>query len=85
VSSWIGACRTSRPRLITIASSASCAISVSTVARDQHGVALGGEAPQEVAEPTDPLGVQAVRRLVQDQDARLAEQRRAEPEPLAHA
>ena len=42
------------------------------MARDQHGVALGSEAPQEVAEPTDPLGVQAVRRLVEDQDARLA-------------
>ena len=40
------------------------------VARDQDCVALAREAPQQVAEPPDPLRVQAVRRLVEDQDAR---------------
>ena len=41
--------------------------------------------PQEVAQPPDALGVQAVGGLVEDEDLGVAEQRRGEREPLAHA
>ena len=44
-----------------------------------------GERAQQVADPADALGVEAVRRLVQDQRLRVAEQRRRDAEPLAHA
>ena len=54
------------------------------VARDQHGAALGGERAQEVAQPAHPLRVEAVGGLVEDEQLGVAEQRRREPEPLAH-
>ena len=40
------------------------------VAGEQHGPALGGEAAQEVAQPADAIGVEAVGGLVEDEDAR---------------
>ena len=40
---------------------------------------------QERAQPANALRVEAVQGLVQNQDLRVAEQRRPEPEPLAHA
>ena len=40
---------------------------------------------QERAHPADPARVEAVDRLVQDQHLRVAEQRRGQPEPAAHA
>ena len=43
------------------------------------------ERAQEVAQPADPLRVEAVGRLVEHQHARVAEQRGGESEPLAHA
>ncbi len=52
--------------------------------RDEDGLALGGEAPEKLAEPVHPFGIQAVRRLVEDQKLWIAEQRRSEPEPLPH-
>jgi hypothetical protein len=54
------------------------------VARDEHCFALGDEGPQELAEPPDPLRVQAVGRLVQDQHAGVGEQRPGQTEALAH-
>ena len=44
-----------------------------------------GEVAQEAAQPADALGVEAVGRLVEDEDARVAEQRGGQAEPLAHA
>ena len=55
------------------------------VARDEHGAPAGRERAQEVAQPAHALGVEPVRRLVEHEQLRLAEQRRREPEPLAHA
>ena len=52
---------------------------------EEHRAALGGELLEQVADPLDPLGVEAVGRLVEDQDLRVGEQRRGDPEPLAHA
>ena len=40
---------------------------------------------QQVAQPADPLRVEAVGGLVEDQDPRVAEQGGREAEPLAHA
>jgi hypothetical protein len=37
------------------------------------------------ADPQDAVRVQAVDRLVEDQDARVTEERRGDPEALAHA
>ena len=53
--------------------------------RDEHGAALAGELAQEPAHPLDALGVEAVRRLVEHEHARVAEQRVGEAEALAHA
>jgi len=49
-----------------------------------HSLALGGETAQQLAHPTDPLRVEAVDRLVEHDDPRVAEQRRSDPEPLLH-
>ena len=38
----------------------------------RNGLPFGGEATQQQAEPVDALGIAAVRRLVQDQDLRVA-------------
>jgi hypothetical protein len=54
------------------------------VARDQDGAALIGEAAQEVAQPADALGVEAVGGLVEDEDAGVADQRSRDAQPLTH-
>ena len=45
---------------------------------------VGGERAQEVAQPAHTLRVEPVRRLVEDQQLGVAEQRGRQPEPLAH-
>jgi hypothetical protein len=55
------------------------------VTRHQHGPALRREPAHEVAQPADPLRIEPVGGLVQDQDPGIAEQGRGEREPLAHA
>ena len=52
---------------------------------EQHGAAAVGEVAQQPAHPGDALRVEAVGRLVEDQHARVAEQRVRDAEPLAHA
>ena len=52
------------------------------VARHEHGAALGAERADEVAELLDARGVEAVRRLVEDQQRGVLQQRRRETEPL---
>jgi hypothetical protein len=52
---------------------------------EQHRAAAVGELAQQPAHPAHPLGVQAVGRLVEDQDLGIAEQRVRQPEALAHA
>ena len=54
------------------------------VTRHQHGPAARRALTQQDAQPADALRVQPVQRLVQHQDLRIAEQRRRQPEPLAH-
>ena len=51
----------------------------------QHGPGAVGEVAQQLAHPEDALGVEAVGGLVEDQHARVAEQRVGDAEPLAHA
>ena len=55
------------------------------VAGHQDRPSLGGQRPQERAEPHDALGVQTVRGLVEHEHGRVGEQRLGETEPLAHA
>ena len=55
------------------------------MAGDEHGASRRGVAAQEVAQPVDAFGVEAVGRLVQDEDVGIAEERGGEPEPLPHA
>ena len=80
-----GPCSTSRPRWITTTSSTVCATSASTWLETSTVRPSAGHAAQEVAQPADALRVEAVGGLVEDQHARVAEQRRRQPEPLAHA
>src|SRR4029453_18417607 len=55
------------------------------VAGHQHGPALVGQAADQFAQPVDALGVEAVGRLVEDQDLGVAEQGGGQPQALAHA
>ena len=55
------------------------------VAGDQHRAALVGERAQQLADPPDALGVEAVDRLVEEEGAGVAEQRGGDAEALAHA
>ena len=55
------------------------------VAGDEHRPALVGQAADQAAQPVDALGVEAVGRLVEDQDLGVAEQGGGQPEALAHA
>ena len=55
------------------------------VARDKDRSPLPGQALQEVAHPADPVGVETVHRFVEEQHLGVAEQRRRDTEPLAHA
>ena len=55
------------------------------VAGQQDRATLAGQTAQEVPQPADALGIQAVRRFVEHEDLGLADQRGGEPEPLVHA
>ena len=77
---------TKRPRLMITTRSTVCATSASTWLETSDRAAAGrGEGAQEVAQPADALRVEPVRRLVEHEQLRVAEQRGREPEPLAHA
>ena len=58
---------------------------VEQVGGEQHGAAALGVLPEQAAHPVDPGRVEAVGGLVEDQDARVAEERVGDAEPLAHA
>ena len=75
---------TSSPRLMISTWSTVCATSASTWLEIEHRPPVGGERAQEVAQPAHALRVEPVGRLVEDQQLRVAEQRRREPEPLPH-
>ena len=55
------------------------------VRRHQHRAALAGEIAHEVAQPGDALRVEAVGRLVEDEDVGVADERGGQLQPLAHA
>jgi hypothetical protein len=55
------------------------------VAGEQDRLATGGALTEKGAHPADALGIQSVQRLVENQDARVSEQRGRESEPLTHA
>ena len=54
------------------------------VAGDEHGAAGTGERAQEVTQPANPLRVETVRRLVEHEQARRAEERGGHAQTLAH-
>ena len=54
------------------------------MAGDEHGRTLVGQAAQQDPHLTGSLRVQAVRRLVEEQQAGVPEQRRGDPEALPH-
>jgi hypothetical protein len=54
------------------------------VTRDEYGPAFAAESPDQLAHFLDAGWVEAVGRLVQDQQFGVLEQRRADPEPLLH-
>ena len=54
------------------------------VAGDQHGLLACCEVPEKVAQPAHSLRIEPVRRLVEDQQLGIAEQRGREPQPLPH-
>src|SRR5829696_8181003 len=54
------------------------------MARDEHRASRRGVGAQELAQPADAFGVEAVGGLVQDEDVGIAEERGGEPEPLTH-
>ena len=58
---------------------------VHLVRGQQHGAALGATSPKHVLQHLDVDRVQAGERLVEDQQFRLGDQRRAELELLLHA
>ena len=55
------------------------------VAGDQHRAPVCRLLPYQIAQPDDPGRVQAVVRLVEDQDLRVAEQGCGDRQPLTHA
>jgi hypothetical protein len=55
------------------------------MAGNQDRTALRGERPEQITDPSHALRVQPVHGLVEDENGRIAEQRRREPQPLAHA
>ena len=55
------------------------------VGAEQHRPALASVEAAQFAHPFDALGVEAVHRLVQHEIMRIAQQRRRNREPLAHA
>ena len=75
----------SGPCVMTTTSSAVCATSASTWLETRIARPSAARRAQEVAQPADALRVQAVGRLVEHEHARVAEQRRRQAEPLAHA
>lgn len=54
------------------------------VAGHENGSTLLGEPPQEPAHPVVARGVEPVRRLIEDEQQWVAEQRAREPESLPH-
>ena len=55
------------------------------MAGDEDSPTAAGERTQEVPQPADPLGIEAVRRLVQHQQLGLAEQSGGDAQALSHA
>ena len=70
---------------MTTTSSTVCAASVRTWLDSSTVCPRRARVAQQGAQPADALRVEAVERLVEHQDLGVAEQRRRQPEPLAHA
>ncbi len=55
------------------------------MARYDNSAVFSRERTKKAAQPDDALGVEPVRRFVSDEDLRVGEECRRQPEPLAHA
>src|SRR5205823_13252835 len=58
---------------------------VEQVTRQQHRAAMGGEVAQERSHPGDALGIEPVRRFIEDQRPRFTDEGLGDAEALAHA
>ena len=77
--------RRSRPLRMIATRLQSSSTSCEQVAGEQDRDPLAGEAAHEVAHVAHPGRVEPGRRLVEQEQPRLAQQRGGDPEPLAHA
>ena len=75
----------SRPRPTTMTCSAVSAISLIRWEDTKTVRPSAARRLQQVTDPADPLRVQAVDRLVEDEGRRVGQQRRRDAEPLSHA
>ena len=78
-------CPRSSPLAMTTTSSTDCATSASRWLETSTARPFGRLLAQQPAHPADAGRVEAVRRLVEDQHLRVAEQRGGDRQPLAHA
>ena len=82
---WKSPSAASRPCATTSTREPNRSTSSSTWRRDDHAAALGAEAVEDVDQPQPLAGVEAVERLVGDDDRRPVDQRLRDLDPLAHA
>ncbi len=54
------------------------------MAGDEDGPTFGSQRLEQIADPEDPLGIQAVDGLVEEQDPGVAQEGRGNAQPLAH-
>ena len=57
---------------------------VNEMAGDKDSLAVGREGSQKPPDPADAFGIQAVGRLIQNNNAWIAEEGRGDPQPLTH-
>lgn len=57
---------------------------VDEMARDEHSASFRGEVAQQVADPTDALGIETVDGLVEQQDTGIPQQGAGDAQALAH-
>jgi len=57
---------------------------VNEMAGDKDSLAVGREGSQKPPDPADTFGIQAVGRLIENNNAWIAEEGRGDPQPLTH-
>lgn len=57
---------------------------INEMAGNKDSLAVGCKGPQEAPDPADTFGIQAVGRLIENNNAWIAEKGRGDPQPLTH-